>query len=72
MSNHVSAHVRGSVLTDTSWQSDAFAIIKKVVPLQRDNSSIVNTAVTLTSVRVNWENLSHQSRKIHFKLVILE
>lgn len=31
MSNHVSAHIRGSGLTYTSWQSDAFAHIKNVV-----------------------------------------
>ena len=54
MSNHVSAHVRGSGLTDTSWQSDAFVHIKNALHLQRDNSSIVEAALMLTHVLVRW------------------
>lgn len=48
MSNHVSAHVRGSGLTHTSWQSDAFAHTKNNSPAQRDTGSIAHLALILT------------------------
>lgn len=49
MSNHVSAHVRGSGRTLSSGQSDSFVHIKNPVEPQRQNSSRVQSREALTS-----------------------